>query len=573
MLIRRLQVAFVKKRDKRNVIRDQPVPRRRIHHESPADTIMTHFKLTRRDFVHGIAGSCVGAVLPVSAIAQRSGRGDHYATGTEAGVTTTSLQASEAAIWAFEQGGNAADAYITAALTQTVSEPGLTSIGGAFGMHYFDAASEETSVIAGLLGPAVAEPYDFERDSPATQTGRAMPVPGFIAGAFEAHRRHGRLDWVKLFQPAIGHAIEGCLVIPELIAAAERKGAKEAAAKAMWSRTGRFLTADEPLIQAQLGHVLSAVAQDGPEAFYTGEFARHYVERAQADGGRITLDDLRRWKTLVRSRELTVRGNYRGYQVASAPLLVYAMHLNEALDLRGTGNAATSPDSAFKQLRIMEEVFLSTRTLSKENESDFVDPAYARQRADVVLNSPRREFNLDAIFNTCFLVVRDREGNCAWGTHSINSPSPFGAGIMVDGVYASYAINRGHVHGDGATAPGITTCYALFKDGTPRLIVGSPGYGFVHGPYQYGTGIMEWNLSPAEAMNSPRFSMPNAKGEIDCERHYGKMVLAMFNEKKFSHRVTGPTSATGLVGAFYSDNVAKLHFVQDGRRSGFARAK
>lgn len=529
--------------------------------------------LTRRAFVHGVTGCCVGAVLPVTVIAQRSGRADHYAAGTQAGVTSTSLQASDAALWALDQGGNAADAYITAALTQTVSEPGLTSIGGAFGIHYFDAGRKETSVLAGRLGPAAAEPYDFERDSPVTQTGRAMPVPGFIAGVFEAHRRHGRLDWAKLFKPAIRHAIDGCLVIPDLIAVAKRKGTKDPASKAVWNRTGQFLTADEPLVQTQLGQVLSAIAKDGPEAFYTGDFARHYVKRAQADGGRITLEDLGKWKALIRSRELAVRGNYRGYQVASAPLLVYAMHLNEALDLRGTGSAATSPDSAFKQLRIMEEVFLSTKTFTKENESDFVDPAYARQQADFVLNSPRRQFTLDALFNTCFLVVRDGDGNCAWGTHSINSPSAFGAGIMVDGVYASYAINRGHVHGDSATAPGITTCYALYKDGTPRLVVGSPGYGFVHGPYQYGTGIVEWDLSPAEAMNLPRFSMPNASGEIDCERHYEEKVLAMLKEKKFSHRVTGPTSTTGLVGAFYSDDVAKLHFVQDGRRSGFARAR
>jgi len=180
--------------------------------------------------------------------------------------------------------------------------------------------------------------------------------------------------------------------------------------------------------------------------------------------------------------------------------------------------------------------------------------------------------SLDAIFNTCFLVVRDRDGNCAWGTHSINSPSAFGAGIMVDGVYASYAINREHVRGNGATAPGITTSYALFKHGAPHLVVGSPGFGFVHGPYQYGTGVVEWNLSPADAMNLPRFSLPNAEGEITFERHYDPKVLAMLKEKKIAHHLSGPTSATGLVGAFVADEHDKLHFAQDGRRSGFARA-
>jgi gamma-glutamyltranspeptidase len=259
--------------------------------------------------------------------------------------------------------------------------------------------------------------------------------------------------------------------------------------------------------------------------------------------------------------------------VVSAPLLIYALHLNEALDLRSSGNSATSPDSVYKQLRIMEEVFLSAKTLTGENEETYVDPDHARNRADFVLNSPRRKFTLDAIFNTCFLTVRDREGNCAWGTHSINSPSAFGAGIMVDGVYASYVINRGHVHGDGATAPGISTSYALFKDGAPRLIVGSPGYGFVHGPYQFGTGVVEWDLSLPEAMNLPRFSMPNAKGEIVCERHYDPKVLEMFKIKKIAHNLVRPSSSTGIVGAMFVDDRKKLHFAQDGRRSGFSRAR
>ncbi len=505
--------------------------------------------LTRRTFVGGIAGSCLASVLPISALGQRSGRADHYATGANAGVCSTSLQASQAALWALDRGGNAADAYMTAALTQTVCEPGLTSLGGAFGMQYFDAGEASLSYVAGLLGPAKAEPYDFDRHSPVTQTGRAMPVPGYLAGVYEAHRRHGQLDWKDLFQPAIRHATEGFLINPKIIAAAEQKALKDPKSKELWIRNGRLLKANEPLVQTQLGGLLASVANDGPNAFYEGAFARHYVKRAQADGGKITIEDLKAWKPLVKAPKLEARGSYRGHQVVSAPLLVYALHLNEALDLRSSGSAATSPDSVYKQLRIMEEVFLSAKTLTKENKETFLDPAHARKRADFVLNSPRRTFTLDAIFNTCFLVVRDRKGNCAWGTHSINSPSAFGAGIMVDGVYASYAINRGHVQGDGATAPGITTSYALFKDGEPRLIAGSPGYGFVHGPYQYGTGVIEWNLSPPDAMNLPRFSLPNEKGEIVCERHFDPKVLEMLKEKKIAHHLVRPSSATGIVGA------------------------
>ncbi len=511
--------------------------------------------------------------MPIRALGQRSARADHYAKGAKEGASSTSLEATNAALWSLDQGGNAADAYITAALTQTVSEPGLTSLGGAFGMHYFEAAKRRTSYVAGLLGGAAAEPYDFDRRSPVTQTGRAMPVPGFLAGVHEAHHRSGRLPWEKLFQPAIRHATTGFLVNPKIISAAARKALEDPKSKELWIRKGRLLKADEPLVQPELGQLLSSVAKNGPADFYTGQFAKRYVKRAQAGGGRITMEDMKKWRSRVKSMESSARGNYHGYQVASAPLLIYALHLNEALDLRSSGSAATSPDSVFKQLRIMEEVFLSAKILTKENEGQFVDPAYARKRADFVLNSPRRKFTLDAIFNTCFLVVRDRQGNCAWGTHSINSPTAFGAGIMVHGVYASYVINRDHVHGGGATAPGITTSYALFKGGTPRLIVGSPGYGFVHGPYQFGTGVVEWNLSVPTAMNLPRFSLPNENGEFACERHYGPKVRDLLRTKKFSHQFIPPSSRTGIVGALLVDDRKQLHFAQDGRRSGFAKAR
>ena len=156
---------------------------------------------------------------------------------------------------------------------------------------------------------------------------------------------------------------------------------------------------------------------------------------------------------------------------------------------------------------------------------------------------------------------------------SINTPSAFGAGISVDGVYAAHAINRGHVHGKGASAPGISTSYALFMGGAPKLVVGSPGYGFVHGPYQYGAGVVEWELAAGPAMNLPRFSLPNAAGEITFERHYDPAVFKMPNEKKIAHRMVRPTSATGIVGAMSLENDGKFHLVQDGRRSGFARAR
>ena len=301
-----------------------------------------------------IAITAAAAVSPGSihqlgglGITRLSRREDHFSTGKSVAATSTSREATAAALGAMQNGGNAADAYMAAALTQTVVEPGLTSIGGAFGMTFFDAKKKQTSACVGKLGAAKDEPYDFDRKFSPNRTGRAMPVPGFIAGDHQAHKTYGTLPWEKLFEPAIGHAREGAVISPQ--------------------------------------------------------------------------------------------------------------------------------------------------------------------------------------------------------------------------------INRDHVRGKGATAPGISTSYALYRDGKPSVIIGSPGFGFVHGPYPFGTGVVEWELDAPPAMNLPRFSLPNANGVAYFESHYDKSVFDMLKKRGIKHNVGRPSTSTGLVGALFAREDDSVQVVQDGRRDGWAR--
>lgn len=532
--------------------------------------------VTRRQWMKHVTAIAAISVTPEMLFSQNRQRfskpKDHFATGKKNAVTATSKEASKSALWALSQGGNAADAYMTATLTQTVVEHGLTSIGGGFSMKYFDAATGEIHSALGRLGPAQAEKYDFDRKSPVTQTGRAMPVPGFLSGVHIAHKKFGKLKWNQLFEPAIKYANEGFPAGPLLVRAAKAKAAKYAEGKAVWLKQGQFLRAGETLVQKNLGKTLQQVSANGPEYFYTGEFAKNYVRRANSDNGRITMKDMADWRELSKIRKDRLEGNYRGYQISAAGLNIYALHLNEALNLKLSGPARTNPESLFRQFRIMEEVFLSSRKYSKETHKQFVSPEYARKRADAVLKSPLRKLTFDAIFNTCFLVVRDQKGNVAWGTHSINTPTAFGAGIMVDGVYAAHAMNREHVRGSGGSASGISTSVALFKDGKPHLIAGSPGFGFVHGPWQYCAGVIEWGLSPIEAMNQPRFGLPRQDGNFYFESHYDDKVFTMLKERKIPFFKGRPSPFTGLVGALSIDADQTLHVVQDGRVDGYALA-
>lgn len=538
--------------------------------------VMIHRLMRPRRAAEGLIAGLLIAVTITVAGAQSDDRFAAYqAVGKSLAVTSTSREATEAALWALAEGGNAADAYLTAALTQTVVEPGLTTIGGALGVTYFDAATGATARAGARHGPAAAEKYDFERDDPVTQTGRAMPVPGFIAAVHAAHSRFGKLPWAKLFEPAIRHARDGVKIQPSIIRAARKRGVRHPAGKALWMRKGRFIQPWERLLQPDLARTLQAVAEGGPGAFYEGAFARHYVKRARADRGKLTMKDMAGWRDLMRTSEVALEGSYRGFQVCApgAGLLTYALHLNEALDLRAAQDPA---ERTYLQVRIMEEVFLSARRYSKKTHARFVSPAFAKKRAKFVRTSKPRKLSFDDLFNTCFLVVRDRDGNCAWGTHSINSPAAFGAGIVVDGVYAAYVINRKHVRGSGPTARGISTCYALYEDGKPRFIVGSPGYGFVHGPYQFGTAMVEWGLGPFAAVKAPRFGLPASStgNKPYIEDGFPESVFERLKRRRIPVYRGKASGFTGLVGALTVDDDGRIHVVQDPRRAGgLARAE
>ena len=101
-----------------------------------------------------------------------------FSTGRRGMVSSSHPVATEAGLWALERGGTAADAYITAAFAQVVLEPTMTTLGGGWWIHYYDAAKnrlhEGTSAFS---TPAAAESFMSDAD---TMTGRAVMVPGWV---------------------------------------------------------------------------------------------------------------------------------------------------------------------------------------------------------------------------------------------------------------------------------------------------------------------------------------------------------------------------------------------------------
>lgn len=503
----------------------------------------------------------------------------HFDRGNRALSTSTSEHATLAALDVINKGGNAIDGFIVAALVQCVVEHGSTSLCGAFAIHFYNAASGETQFANGWMRGSAAEHYseDYSYQSPEAQTGPGMALPGYVEGIRAAHELGGRLPWKDLFEWPIYYAKEGFELTPNAYSMA-RVGnmSRYAEGQAIWMENGRYRVPGELIRQPSLAQTLKKLAEDGAEYFYQGEFAKHFIAKANALGGKHTLADMR---NMLYSAEVGIQpleGNYRDYKIVAPgnAMSIYAMHLVEAADL-SSFKSSLHPEVVYAKSRIVEEVFLRSREYSEVTHSKFIEPSYAQERIDFVLNSPVRTESFDLLkANTNFIIVRDNDGNVAWCTHSINAAEAGGAGIIVDGVYASYLMNARHAKGSAGGPAGFMTNFALYQNGCPVYIAGTPGMGLFHGPFQTMINFGEFDMNAFEAVTIPRFGM-GLKWTFDTlemEGHFPEEVFQSLSHKGISYRRTSPSVATGLVGALRVDADGVAEIAQDPRRAGLAMA-
>ncbi|HQY29228.1 MAG TPA: gamma-glutamyltransferase, partial [Burkholderiaceae bacterium] len=139
-------------------------------------------------------------------------------------AVTANPHASRAARDVLAAGGSAVDAAIAAQMVLTLVEPQSSGIGGGAFLLYYDAGTRTVRAFDGReTAPSAATPSLFvARDGEpmaffdALVGGRSVGVPGLVRMLELAHRRHGRLPWQRLFEPAIRLARDGFDLSPRL---------------------------------------------------------------------------------------------------------------------------------------------------------------------------------------------------------------------------------------------------------------------------------------------------------------------------------------------------------------------
>jgi len=228
------------------------------------------------------------------------------------------------------RGGNALDAAIATLMVLNLVEPQSSGVGGGGFLLYWSQQERRLSAYDGReTAPAAATPGRFLDASgkplswpDAIVSGRSVGVPGLLRMLELAHRRHGRLPWASLFEPAIRLAETGFPVSPRLhaLVAGDRFLALDANARRyFYDADGKAKPAGTILRNPELAGVLRAVAAHGADAFYRGEVARAIVAAVRSHPrapGDLAEDDLSGYAALERE---PLCGPYRAWKVCGMP--------------------------------------------------------------------------------------------------------------------------------------------------------------------------------------------------------------------------------------------------------------
>jgi gamma-glutamyltranspeptidase/glutathione hydrolase len=227
-------------------------------------------------------------------------------------VAAANPLAAHAGYQVLQAGGSAVDAAIAVQMVLTLVEPQSSGIGGGAFLLHWDGRQlqaldgRETAPAEAderlFLGPE-GRPLPFAQ---AVVGGRSVGVPGTVRMLEEAHRRHGRLPWAGLFEPAVALAEQGFAVSPRMHALLKAETALRQyppAAAYFYRADGEPHPVGHVLRNPALAAVLRQIAARGSAALHQGPVAEDLVRRVRehpTNPGRMSLADLAAYTVQVR---------------------------------------------------------------------------------------------------------------------------------------------------------------------------------------------------------------------------------------------------------------------------------
>lgn len=195
---------------------------------------------------------------------------------SESMVCTVDHLASSAALAILNQGGNAVDASIAANAVLTVTSQHMNGLGGDLWALVHEPGQPVQALNASGRAGSGADPQKL-RDAglqvmPHRESVSSSPVPGCVDGWLALHERYGTIDMGTLLASATAFAESG------FAASAQLARSSAAVSQVPGNVHMTNLSAGDLVKRPGVARTLQAVATQGREGFYGGEFGAALIE-------------------------------------------------------------------------------------------------------------------------------------------------------------------------------------------------------------------------------------------------------------------------------------------------------
>jgi gamma-glutamyltranspeptidase/glutathione hydrolase len=552
-------------------------------------------------------------------------------------VAAANPLATQAGFDVLKAGGSAVDAAIAVQMVLGLVEPQSSGIGGgAFLLHStatqggrakvqaFDG--RETAPAAAtedMLLNADGQPLAFHA---AVVGGRSVGTPGVLRMLAQAHAQHGKLPWTKLFEPAIALATQGFAISPRLHAQlkADAYLRLDPTARAyFYQANGEPHAIGHVLRNPELAAVLQRIANEGVQAFYSGEVAEAVVRKVQqhpSNPGRLALHDLANYQAKERTPVcFDHAAASRVYRVCGFPppssgaiaigqILGMLQHTPASLMSPPTEVVDGTPDPRWLHLYTEASRLAFADRALYVADPDFAPapsgewqsllaPAYLRERAKLIrpmampqalpgvpVHAQRSSFAPMAEqpeYGTSHISIVDAYGNALAMTTTIEDA--FGSRQMVKGFLLNNELtdfsfaprdaqgrlvaNRVQPNKRPRSSMSPTL---VFDKATGQLVmsVGSPGGAMIiHFTAKTLVGVLNWGLSPQQAIALPNFGSVGGPLVLESGR-FAPATLAALRER--GHAVREQALTSGLQAVVKQNKHEKTVWISgaDPRREG-----
>jgi len=507
--------------------------------------------------------------------------------------------ASRIGVEVMKKGGNAVDAAIAVGIALAVVYPEAGNIGGGGFMLIRKSNGEAHAIDYREMAPKAATRNVFldqkgeliKGEGSSTIGYRASGVPGTLAGFDMAFKKYGsgKVTWRDVVEPARLLAQNGYALsyrLANLFRGYRDNLSKYPESNRVFLRSGKFYNEGDLFVQPDLAQTLGRIERLGAQEFYTGKTAQLIADDMKANGGLITLDDLKNYQAKERT---PLTGTYRGYQIVTMPppssggiVMLQVLNMLEGYDVR-----AMQYNSAAKYHVLAESMqrafadraeFMGDPDFADVPLAKLVDKKYAEERRSSIQSnkaSSSAEVGHGNIVagkehtETTHFTVVDKDGTVVTNTYTLNdlygsAVTVKGAGFLLNDEMDDFAAQPGKANMFGliqgeknSVQPGkrplssMTPTIVLKKDGTPWFALGARGGPrIISAVIQTVINVIDHDMDIQQAIDAPRIHHQWFPDEILFEP-YGmspdtQNILTGYGHK-FASRPGYVAQATGIM--------------------------